>query len=239
MTVTITPGYDFGINEVPTASTFGLQATGIQITGIPLSAIDADMAIVNINDASNASSVPNEGSMWVDHQTNVWGRTRWGPTKVRPYGGALESNRFSTRNSNGLSMGHRVEIGDDGSAYTTASCAAIDQNGTAGTPGLWVTTVTIPSSAGDSYYPRIMTGPGFIPIYHLNRAPAAIGRQERLGHTAGTRHYVLTGYNNISTEGVEGDILSAQTSELNGDTSSTSSGAFLYGGNVGGRLEIT
>ena len=93
---TITPGYDFGPTETPRRTTLLQQATGLQVTGIPVSSIDTAVLKVSIQDATNATNLPAEGSLWVDAQGNIWGRTVDGDVKVRRYPGGWETNRFKS-----------------------------------------------------------------------------------------------------------------------------------------------
>lgn len=242
MTLTITPGYDFGANEVPTASSWGKQASDVQLKDIPLSSVDSDLSVVGLQGSSSASNLPNEGSLWVDHQTNVWGRTRWGAVKVRMYGGAIETNRFSTRSlSKFVLPGQRMELSGDGSDYTTASCAVLEASGVGGTPGIFIASATIASGASDGQYWRVMVGPGYVPIYTLARNPLWTDphRQEILTNTPAVNYFTLQGFSSKPLEGTEGDVVAQQTNELNGETSATCSYAYLYGGMIGGILEIT
>ena len=101
MPVTITPGYDFGVNAIPTRETLTLQAKNLSLSGIPLSALDATMIVASIDDSTAATNLPLEGSLWFDAQGNLWGRTADGNVKVRRSAGGWESNRFLYDNSRG------------------------------------------------------------------------------------------------------------------------------------------
>lgn len=90
----ITPGYDFGPTEVPRRDTLLLQATALQVTGIPLSSVDAAILKISINSATNATNLPSEGSLWVDAHGDLWGRTADGDVRVRRTVGGWETNRF-------------------------------------------------------------------------------------------------------------------------------------------------
>ena len=94
MTISITPGYDFGPNETPTRATLQQAAAGLQITGIPVSSLAAGIIAVHINDTTAASNLPGEGFLWVDARNNIWGRTGDGDVIVRRYQGGWETNRF-------------------------------------------------------------------------------------------------------------------------------------------------
>jgi hypothetical protein len=95
MSVNITPGYDFSINEIPTRAKFLLQAE-VTITNIDAERIvstDQD-GLIAIEDTSNATLASSEGALWIDAQGTLWGRNRWGLVQVRRPTGGWESNRF-------------------------------------------------------------------------------------------------------------------------------------------------
>lgn len=102
MPVSITPGYDFSVNAIPTRETLALQAQNLQISGIPLSALDATIVIAAINDSTAATNLPLEGSLWIDARGNVWGKTADGNVRVKRSDGGWESNRFYYDNSRGF-----------------------------------------------------------------------------------------------------------------------------------------
>jgi hypothetical protein len=237
MGLSITPGYDFGLNEIPTASTWGKQGSDVLLQDIPLSSIDSDLGTVGLQGSSSPSNLPNEGSLWVDHQTNVWGRTRWGALKVRTYGGAMETNRFAVCGlGQTIPLGWRVNLWDDGSNITTASAPTVTTAGVNGCHGIFVAAATIAS--GCSLYPRLIVGPGFVPAYHLKRNTSALSppRREQLAFQSDASFFLLQGYNSPPSFGWEGDIMSHDTPEVVGESSATSSLMYLYGGAVGGNV---
>jgi hypothetical protein len=240
MTLTITPGYDFGLNEVPTASTWGKQGSDVLLQDIPLSSVDSDLGTVGLQGSSSPSNLPNEGSMWVDHQTNIWGRTRWGALKIRHYGGMIETNRWAIYNlTSTIGRGDWMELVDNGSSCTTGSCSQAQKSGVDGTPNIFISQDTV-ASGTNGVYVRMATGPGYGFSAHFKRNPSGIGRKERFDNTSPSAQWpTLTGYDARPAEGLRGDILAEQTNEVHGGTSATSSTAYIYGGMIGGRLEIT
>lgn len=90
----ITPGYDFSVNEIPTAAKFGLMATGMSVTGIALAQIDTTLVGVRQSDTSDIS-LPSEGWLWNDHIGSLWVQGRNGPVKLfRANWGGWESRRY-------------------------------------------------------------------------------------------------------------------------------------------------
>ncbi len=67
---TITPGYDFGIDEVPTFGKFIAQAQGLDITGLEFSDLVDDTSFVFNSPESNGSGASQadtlEGGLWFD-----------------------------------------------------------------------------------------------------------------------------------------------------------------------------
>jgi len=240
MVLTITPGYDFTINEVPTSSKFQQQAAGLVMSDIPLSNVDASLNVIKIADSTTASIMPNEGSMWVDHQLNVWGRTRWGALKIRTTGGVLETNRFATKGGTNsvVDKGWRCELGDGGTRDSTSSCPGLVRSGVDPMSSIFNAQDTITSGSDGEYF-RAAVGPGFLGIFHTWRAPAVIGTKQLIGNVSPTTQYfTLQGLSDNIAEGLLGDIMAEQTYELAGVTCATNSTAYLYGGLIG-KLEIT
>lgn len=68
MAITIVPGYDFGVNEIPTRLLLERQAKDLQITGIPAANIDGTITAIVYGDTSGVSGgQPTAvGWIWVD-----------------------------------------------------------------------------------------------------------------------------------------------------------------------------
>lgn len=68
--MTITPGYDFTINEVPTKAKFTAMLAGISLTAIDVVQISANLIGETIGDTS--ASMPLEGWLRVDPAGGIW-----------------------------------------------------------------------------------------------------------------------------------------------------------------------
>lgn len=101
MSISITPGRDFGDNEVPTVQTLREQAAGLIISGLPSGQLTAGFANIQVNDATSVSNLPMEGGLWFDKLGNLWGATRMGAVQVKRYAGGWESVRFMSLGSAG------------------------------------------------------------------------------------------------------------------------------------------
>jgi hypothetical protein len=68
MALTITPGYDFGVNEVPTNTKLKLMLDAMQIAGIPKGSVDSGLAGILYGwlTGSTMATLPDEGSMLYD-----------------------------------------------------------------------------------------------------------------------------------------------------------------------------
>lgn len=68
MAISITPGYDFTVQEVPTELLFKRQAEDLKITGIPASQIEGTITAIVFGDTTGASGAtpPAVGWIWVD-----------------------------------------------------------------------------------------------------------------------------------------------------------------------------
>lgn len=95
MSVNITPGYDFTINEVPNRAKFLLQAE-VTITNIDAERIVStdQKGLIAVEDDSNATLASSEGALWISADGTLWGRNKWGLVQVRRPNGGWESNRF-------------------------------------------------------------------------------------------------------------------------------------------------
>lgn len=87
MAMTIVPGYDFTVNEVPTQALFYQMVAGATITGVPLSQIDTSLIGIKLSDSS--VSLPSEGWLWKDNLGCLWVKSRWGNIRIYrgSYGG--------------------------------------------------------------------------------------------------------------------------------------------------------
>lgn len=94
MAATITPGYDFQVNEIPTRAKLTAMLAGISLAAITRTQIDAN--IINAVYGDSGTSLPGEGWIWVDRTGNVWTTSRWGLTKLRRTGGGMSTMRFSS-----------------------------------------------------------------------------------------------------------------------------------------------
>ena len=73
---TIIPGYDFGVNEVPSYGKFIAQAQGINITGLAYTELEDDTSFIFNSHESGGSGATEyltaEGAMWSDPTGEVW-----------------------------------------------------------------------------------------------------------------------------------------------------------------------
>ncbi len=70
MALTITPGLDFGVDELPTKLLLNRQAESLQINGITADKIEGDIIAIVFGDESGVSGAdpPDQGWIWVDQQ---------------------------------------------------------------------------------------------------------------------------------------------------------------------------
>jgi hypothetical protein len=128
MAVTIVPGYDFGVNEVPNRETLLRQARFMKLSGIGLDQIDATLVGIKAGTTSGttSSSLPAPGWMWGDPEGSLWVETDHGPVKLKRAGGGWESVRW------GQTFSPQVAIPRSGDAYEPDPAAV----GAAQTDGL-------------------------------------------------------------------------------------------------------
>lgn len=89
----ITPGYNFEPNEVPTRAKLGLMTTGMQVRGIDVSQIDANL--IGSKNGDTSVSLPSEGWLQVSPQGALWVQTRWGRVMwYRAGWGGFETIRY-------------------------------------------------------------------------------------------------------------------------------------------------
>jgi hypothetical protein len=114
MAVTITPGYDFTVNEVPTFATVQQMASGLSIQGLTFDNVSATLIGQKTGNTSGGtgSSLPAEAWMWSAPDGTIWieaiytdsGVTEKRPTPLwTPYGGWTTS-RFKYVRGSGLSV---------------------------------------------------------------------------------------------------------------------------------------
>ena len=100
----ITPGYDFDVNEVPTAETLLLQATGLQITEVGIDSLDSAVVGIKSGDASAVTDSlrvgDTVGTMWVSPFGDIWVQEASGPVILNRIMGGWETRRvFVTSDS--------------------------------------------------------------------------------------------------------------------------------------------
>lgn len=79
MSLSITPGYDFAADEVPTRAKLRLAAGNIQVTDLDWTDVGATVRLMLNGQASEGSgaSMAAEGWMYYDARGNTWIRQRW------------------------------------------------------------------------------------------------------------------------------------------------------------------
>jgi len=97
MVLSITPGYDFGVHEVPTRETLLRQARNMRVSGIGLDQIDASLVGIKSGTSSGttSASLPSPGWMWADPGGSLWVETDHGAVKLKRAGGGFESVRWA------------------------------------------------------------------------------------------------------------------------------------------------
>jgi len=87
MAMSITPGYDFGADEVPTQALFHRMLDSATLTGISITQIDTSLIGIKLSDSD--VSLPSEGWIWADQLGCLWVKSRWGNVRVfrGSYGG--------------------------------------------------------------------------------------------------------------------------------------------------------
>jgi len=96
MALSITPGYDFTVNEVPTNAKIQLMLTGMQINDIPKGSIDGSLSGVLYGwlTGTTMATLPDEGSILWDISGNMWVKTNTGVVNLWRSGmGGYESVR--------------------------------------------------------------------------------------------------------------------------------------------------
>jgi hypothetical protein len=93
MSLTIKPGYDFETFETPTREKLLRMATGLEVSGIDASYLDASL-IAHKFTTSSGVTLPAEGWMWTDGAGNTWVEGANGPVRFFRTAGGWESNRY-------------------------------------------------------------------------------------------------------------------------------------------------
>lgn len=112
MALDIIPGYNFGVTERPTQEKFKRQARDLQVSGVGLEHLDADL-VAHAFQADSSPSLSAQGWLWTDGAGNTWVETLRGPCRMHRAQGGWESNRYQWR-------GNPTKPGDPGS-FGTAS----------------------------------------------------------------------------------------------------------------------
>lgn len=91
----ITPGYDFGVNEVPTYAKFQLMINGMSITGIAEAQVSALLVTERFLDVTTSLSLAAEGFLNRDQRGRLWVKSRNGMVQLYRAGwGGWESIRY-------------------------------------------------------------------------------------------------------------------------------------------------
>ena len=96
--VDITPGYDFGVNEIPTAANLLKQATGMQLTGIGISELDSALVAIKSGDVSAVTEAlligDTVGTIWMSPLGDMWVQEPSGPVILNRVHGGWETRRI-------------------------------------------------------------------------------------------------------------------------------------------------
>jgi hypothetical protein len=96
MAIDITPGYDFGVTEVPTNAKLQLMLTAMQIANIPKSSLDTGLFGVEYGwlTGSTMATLADEGAILYDLAGKIWVKTATGVCNLRnPDMGGYETVR--------------------------------------------------------------------------------------------------------------------------------------------------
>lgn len=104
---TLTPGYDFGVNEVPTRDKFLRMARGLTLGDLSEEVIAADFLTVlkGSDTASSGGSPDRVGQLWVAPGGEIWLRGNRGNLQLWRANGGWETNRFNFDNTGSLGNG--------------------------------------------------------------------------------------------------------------------------------------
>ena len=100
MVLSITPGYDFGVNEIPRAETLLRQVEGMTISGIDVGALDASVVPILYGDTSDATDALQTGStvgtMWVAANGDIFVQEQAGAVVLSRINYGWETRRIYT-----------------------------------------------------------------------------------------------------------------------------------------------
>lgn len=107
MTISIIPGLDFGVKDVPTRESLIAQAMSLKITNIPISQLDADVAYILTGENSGVSGAIIEstevGTLWCSPAGEMFVQEDSGPVKITRRGGGWDSRRYYHQENQALS----------------------------------------------------------------------------------------------------------------------------------------
>ncbi len=98
MALSIEPGHDFGVAEVPTRETLLRTARFLRISGLGLDQVDTALVGLKAGTTSGttSASLPSPGWLWADPGGSLWVETDFGPVKMKRSGGGFESRRWGS-----------------------------------------------------------------------------------------------------------------------------------------------
>jgi hypothetical protein len=98
MSITVTPGYDFTVHEVPRRETLLEQVNGMTITGIDVTALDAAVVPIMYGDVSQVTNSlqtgDTVGTMWVSGIGDVFVQEQAGAVALSRINYGWETRRF-------------------------------------------------------------------------------------------------------------------------------------------------
>ena len=162
--VDATPGYDFGVNEIPTAANLLRQATGLQISGIDVTALDSAVVGLKSGDISNVTDSlqvgETVGTMWAAPNGDWWVQEQSGPVVLNRIMGGWETRRMfvniDPQAAAYINPGSAVQPNNQNGAYENTLRVEVDNSSYTGTPE-WAT-----SDAGSYENNRSGTLPGVL-----------------------------------------------------------------------------
>lgn len=94
MAASITPGYDFTVDEVPTKTKIEIAARGMQISALDFNDVDATirLALNGQESGGSGASMADEGWLYFDARGNMWVKQRW---TARDFGMTGQTESFS------------------------------------------------------------------------------------------------------------------------------------------------
>jgi hypothetical protein len=98
MSITVTPGYDFTVHEVPRQETLLEQVNGMSITGIDVTALDSAVVPIMYGDVSQATNSlqtgDTVGTMWVSGIGDIFVQEQSGAVALSRINYGYETRRF-------------------------------------------------------------------------------------------------------------------------------------------------